>query len=193
MKRLKILFLTLLIVLSVTGTAFAEFKTIKDDPWFNFGRDSSGPSLQNTYVFESEREPVKIRVKEVMFKDGKYEIMAYVHKNKVFEKETRDGVAWKITEIRDDDSKRTFYIVNTQYGNDYVMGYDRENMKWQVYLNTSSLENPDHGIPDILVRNGRLMVQFKSLINRESAYTYYIYWDDDDSWLGCECAGYVEL
>lgn len=193
MKRWKKIAAVAACLVGITGTAFAEFRTIKDDPWFNFGRDSSGNSMQTTMVFEAEGEPVKIRVKEKIFNDKKYEIMAFVNKNKVSEKETRDGVAWKITEIKDDDSNRIFYLINTQYGNDYVMGFDRENLKWQTYIDSSQLENPDHGIPDITVRGGRLLVQYKSLIHRETAYTYYLYWDEDEHWLSYECAGFVDL
>ena len=192
MKKLGKILFVLSCLMIFTATAFAEFRTIKDDPWFNFGRDSGGLSMANTKVFEAEREPVKIRIKELVFKDKKYAIMAFVNKEKVFEKETYDGIAWKVTEVKDSDSKRSFYLINTQYGNDYVMGFDRENLKWQVYIDTSRLENPDHGIPDISVRDGRLLVQYKSLIERDYAYSYEVYWDDDDHWMACDRLGYLE-
>lgn len=88
--------------------------------------------------------------------------------------------------IHDIKTNRYFYILNSG-DTAWLMGFDREMNKWQVYADCKNYRNTVNGKAKIDVQNYELYLTF--LNDRGNAQMYHLFWDSDSNWFGYDDLG----
>lgn len=104
-----------------------------------------------------------------------------------------------LQQVYDKDINRYFYVIRLSSSSEndnsvqYVMGYDRENSKWQTYVKSTNYYNPiPYAEPWIYVQKGKMILQYSVLSTHPLAQEYNLFWDNDKNWFGYEDLGKVQ-
>lgn len=87
----------------------------------------------------------------------------------------------RVFRVKDISTQREFFILD-MIKRSLLMGYDEENGKWNVYVDSDNYYNAVDGEPWISVISGNLYLTYQQEGIRTKEQVYHLEWDDNANW-----------
>ncbi len=130
----------------------------------------------------SSNRNIKLSVEKLTDKQTVFTV--FCDENNIYSSSIYYFREYRIFRVKDMESQCEFFVLNMAKES-WLMGYDKENNKWNIYISSNDYENTVKGEPWISVKNEKLYLTYQQEGIRVKQQVYRLEWDDNKGTFNC--------